>query len=69
MICLLTHYQGTIVSVANAHIHMDPKYWTNPEDFNPARFITIEGKFQAPKEGFFAFGSGEQYLVMRIYIN
>jgi len=52
--------KGTIVSVANAHIHMDPKYWTNPEDFNPARFITIEGKFQAPKEGFFAFGSGRR---------
>ena len=58
----LSHYQGVMVVVANSHVHFDPKYWTNPDDFDPMRFITAEGKFQAPKEGFMAFGSGEQYL-------
>ena len=66
---VLPHYQGTMVTVASNHVHFDPKYWTNPDDFDPTRFITAEGKFQAPKEGLFAFGSGEKYLAMKIYIN
>jgi len=52
--------KGMSVVVCNSHIHFDPKYWTNPDDFDPTRFITAEGKFQAPKEGFFAFGSGRR---------
>jgi len=52
--------KGTIVSVVNLHIHHDPKLWNNPHEFNPRRFLSEEGKFCAPKEGFFAFGSGRR---------
>ena len=50
--------QGTVVSVCNYSCHFDPKYWTEPLKFNPERFLGEDGKFQAPKSGFFAFGQG-----------
>jgi len=55
--------KGTNVVTANVTMHYDPKYWENPEEFNPDRFVTAEGKFHAPKEGFFAFGSGRRQCV------
>jgi len=55
--------KGTVVVTANTSIHYDPKYWEKPEEFNPDRFINAEGKFQAPKEGFIAFGSGRRQCV------
>jgi len=55
--------EGTVVQVANIHIHYDPKLWKNPHDFNPRRFITEAGNFCAPKDGFFAFGSGRRQCV------
>ena len=50
--------QGTILTVCNYSCHFDPKYWTEPQKFNPERFLGEDGKFQAPKSGFFAFGQG-----------
>jgi len=52
--------RGTQMVVANFYIHHDPKIWDKPKAFSPERFITLDGKFQAPKEGFFAFGSGRR---------
>jgi len=55
--------KGTIVQAVNYAIHHDPAYWDAPHDFNPRRFITEEGKFRAPKDAFFAFGSGRRQCV------
>jgi len=55
--------KGTMVQAVNLYIHRDPKIWENPEDFNPRRFINDEGKFCAPKEGLFAFGSGRRVCI------
>jgi len=52
--------QGTNIQAVNIAVHFDPKLWVNPEEFNPGRFIAEDGKFHAPKEGFFAFGSGRR---------
>jgi len=52
--------KGTIVQVVNLYVHHDPKHWDDPYEFNPRRFLAEDGKFCAPKEGFFAFGSGRR---------
>ncbi|KAF2349593.1 Cytochrome P450 [Trinorchestia longiramus] len=53
--------KDTVVSVANCSIHHDPRYWNDPHKFYPERFLDETGtKFTAPKQGFFAFGSGRR---------
>ena len=42
-------------------VHMDPEYWTNPEAFNPDRFLDAEGKLSVP-ERFMPFGIGKNHL-------
>ena len=58
---ILFQTQGTQLIVSNYFIHNDERIWNNPEDFSPDRFIIAEGKYQAPKEGFFAFGAGNLF--------
>ena len=60
IIFLFPETQGTHLIVANFFINKDERIWDKPDTFSPDRFITSEGKFQAPKEGFFAFGSGKK---------
>jgi len=55
--------KGTMVIAANHSIHRDPRYWENPDEFNPMRFIDSNGKFQPPKEGFMVFGAGRRQCV------
>ncbi|KAA0188387.1 Cytochrome P450 CYP3214A3 [Hyalella azteca] len=56
--------KGTIVSVANYSIHHDPRYWDDPHKFYPERFLDDSAtKYTAPKQGFFAFGSGRRQCV------
>ena len=52
-----------MVVAVNYSIHHDPRYWEDPHTFNPDRFIDDDGKFKAPKEGFFAFGSGKSEFI------
>lgn len=40
-------------------IHMDPKLWDLPEEFNPRRFIDAEGKIKKPAF-FMPFGVGRR---------
>jgi 26-hydroxylase len=47
-----------VVPLINS-IHMDPKLWDKPDEFNPDRFIDAEGKVQKP-EYFMPFGVGRR---------
>nr|WET52710.1 cytochrome P450 [Phaedon brassicae] len=40
-------------------VHMDPTLWTDPEKFNPSRFVNSEGKVTKP-EYFLPFGVGRR---------
>ncbi|KAL7640123.1 UNVERIFIED_CONTAM: hypothetical protein RMT77_009537 [Armadillidium vulgare] len=41
-------------------VHFDSKYYDSPKEFRPERFLNDAGKFEAPKEGFLAFGIGKR---------
>ncbi|KAA0200339.1 Cytochrome P450 CYP3214A9 [Hyalella azteca] len=56
--------KGTMVIVANYSIHHDPRYWDDPHKFYPERFLDDSAtKYTAPKQAFFAFGSGRRQCV------
>ncbi|XP_075158957.1 cytochrome P450 enzyme phantom [Haematobia irritans] len=40
-------------------VHMDPKMWSNPEEFQPQRFLNEEGKYQQPPN-FIPFQTGKR---------
>lgn len=49
--------KGTMVVPLQWAVHMDEKYWTEPDKFNPYRFLNVEGRFVKP-EGFIPFQTG-----------
>lgn len=52
--------KGTPVSACIGLCHKDPRYWDEPEEFRPERFLDEEGKFVAQREGFLPFGVGRR---------
>ncbi|KAL7640132.1 UNVERIFIED_CONTAM: hypothetical protein RMT77_009546 [Armadillidium vulgare] len=52
--------KGSVVAPMYASVHFDPKYFPSPNEFKPERFLSSEGKFENPKEGFFPFGNGKR---------
>ena len=48
----------TLVFVNLYSVHMNPKYWEKPEEFNPTRWIE-DGMVKHHKEGFLAFSTGK----------
>src|SRR6218665_17758 len=57
--CLVANYFDPVLKVmANAFsIHMDPKYWNDPENFIPERFLD-EKRMITGSEHVLAFGLG-----------
>ncbi|XP_037799814.1 cytochrome P450 2L1-like [Penaeus monodon] len=51
--------EGTVVSMAVAAIHHDPRYWDEPEKFLPERWIGEDGKFTG-RSAFLPFGVGKR---------
>nr|XP_043613810.1 labd-13Z-ene-9,15,16-triol synthase, chloroplastic-like [Erigeron canadensis] len=41
-------------------IHRDPRYWNNPLEFNPERFLTNKFDYKGKDLKFFPFGSGRR---------
>ena len=65
---------GTLIKPKNTiyisvyGIHRNPKYWKNPQEFNPERFDEVNFK-KIPKYAFVPFGAGKhscigKYLAM-----
>ena len=50
--------KDTIVIFNLQSVHHDPKYWTQPEDFNPERWLGPDGKL-LKKEAFIPFSVGK----------
>ena len=51
--------KGTAMFTNNYFIHRDPRYWTNPEKFDPTRFLNSDGKVYRP-DGFMPFSVGNK---------
>ncbi|XP_033220454.1 cytochrome P450 306a1 [Belonocnema kinseyi] len=54
--------KGTMIVPLQWAIHMDPKFWPEPEIFRPARFLTEEGNLAKP-DAFMPFQSGKRICV------
>lgn len=53
--------RGTMVIPLQWAVHMDPRYWPRPEEFDPARFLDSEGRFFRP-DAFIPFQTGRYLL-------
>ena len=54
--------KGTIIQFMIDAAHKDPRYWTNPNDFDPSRWLDEEGKLKQ-NEAFLPFSLGKFYLI------
>lgn len=52
--------KGTVINGAAFTIHNDLRYWDNPDEFLPERWLDQDGKFVSKKEGFIPFGVGKR---------
>ncbi|XP_063611208.1 cytochrome P450 2L1-like [Penaeus indicus] len=52
--------KGSWVFGCSGICHMDSRYWEEPQEFRPERFLDEEGKVKTPKEGLIPFGSGRR---------
>ncbi|KAG8245288.1 hypothetical protein J6590_005602 [Homalodisca vitripennis] len=54
--------KGTLISMNLRSLGYDPKYWKNPEEFHPERFLDSEGKYVKPSN-MPSFGIGQRTCV------
>ena len=54
--------RGDIVLMAQAVMHTDPRFWTDPKKFDPERW-TPEAEAQRPKFAYFPFGGGPRVCI------
>ncbi|HJT23750.1 MAG TPA: cytochrome P450, partial [bacterium] len=54
--------KGAVVNVAQYLMHHDPRYWPDPEKFEPERF-TPEAKVSRPRFAYFPFGGGTRQCI------
>lgn len=54
--------RGDIVLMSQAVMHYDPRYWDNPEQFDPERW-TPEAEAARPKFAYFPFGGGPRVCI------
>ncbi|EEC09042.1 cytochrome P450, putative, partial [Ixodes scapularis] len=53
--------KGTIVFLNLRAVHKNPAYWNNPDEFDPTRFMTSDGKLLEKNEDCFVpFGVGKR---------
>ena len=52
--------KDTVVFPDLHSLHLDPKCWSNPEDFNPYRHIDFEGRLVSDQENWLPFSAGRR---------
>ena len=55
--------KGTLIVQNLYGIHHDPKYWDDPEEFKPERFLDEEGRFKGRGPNLHPFGIGRRYCL------
>ena len=58
----LTVEQGTILVAPQFSVQRDPRFWDDPDTFNPDRFLP-EAKAARPKLAYFPFGGGGRQCI------
>src|SRR6185312_3841833 len=53
---------GTVVAAISYLVHRDPRYWPEPERFNPDRW-TAEAETTRPRFAYFPFGGGPRQCI------
>jgi cytochrome P450 len=53
--------KGTLIGISFYELHRNPKYWENPEEFNPERFLAEQKK--KSMEYFYPFGAGPRMCI------
>lgn len=53
--------EGTLIGVSFYELHRNPKYWENPDDFNPDRFLGEQKKHSM--QYFYPFGAGPRMCI------
>jgi cytochrome P450 len=53
---------GSLVALYTYVVHRDPRFWPDPERFDPGRF-TPEQKAARPKFAYFPFGGGARQCI------
>lgn len=51
----------TLIGVSFYELHRNPKYWKNPEEFNPERFLGEQKKYSM--QYFYPFGAGPRMCI------
>ena len=54
--------RGAVVAASQAVMHRDPRFWSDPDRFDPTRF-TAEAKAARPKFAYFPFGAGPRICI------
>lgn len=52
--------KGTLINGCASVIHSDSRYWDQPEEFRPERFLDESGNLAPKREGFLPFGVGKR---------
>jgi hypothetical protein len=55
--------QDTIIFANILHVHFDPKYWKNPDDFDPTRFYDESSKTFKTDDHLIPFSVGKRYCL------
>ncbi|WP_122496079.1 cytochrome P450 [Mycobacterium attenuatum] len=54
--------RGTTVIIPIHHIHHDPRWWPDPEKFDPGRFLGADAK-DRPRSAYLPFGGGRRICI------
>ncbi|MFI1916996.1 cytochrome P450 [Nocardia sp. NPDC020380] len=54
--------RGTTVIMPTHHIHHDARWWPDPEEFDPARFLPGAGR-DRPRSAYLPFGGGKRMCI------